>query len=390
MKLAYISPSLLPSRSANSVHVVHQCEAFSQLGLDVSLYAKRNSKNVQNLPSGLAQTYGTGLERVKLRTIFTRWSRANNVTIAIYAILRLLFADRADAVLSRNLFASFLLAVFSRIPLIIEVHQLETGFRRWMQRVAFRRSGVIVVTISEQLKKDLTLAVGRTETPVVVLHDAAPDGMEPLPEAEQRAWRREQLGDRAVEHYQLVCGYVGHLYAGRGVEVIESLARECSDVLFLVFGGNEQDVEAKCRQNSSPNLRFVGHVPHPVARRAMCSVDVLLMPYQEKVSIGLKGHDTARWMSPMKMFEYMASGTPFIASDLPVLREVLRNGHNALLVPPSDIQSWKAALFALKNDAELRRQLAQNAYADYQSEYTWRRRAERLVACVKAKCAQSS
>ena len=41
MKLSYISPSNLPSRTANSIHVIMQCKAFSDIGLKVTLYAKR-------------------------------------------------------------------------------------------------------------------------------------------------------------------------------------------------------------------------------------------------------------------------------------------------------------------------------------------------------------
>ena len=112
----------------------------------------------------------------------------------------------------------------------------------------------------------------------------------------------------------------------------------------------------------------------------MGAVDLLLMPYQAQVSIGLVGHDTGRWMSPMKMFEYMSSGTPFVASDLPVLREVLRDGDNAVLVAPNDLPAWRRSILALQDDPALRQTLARRAYDDYQAHYTWRRRAERIRA----------
>lgn len=150
-------------------------------------------------------------------------------------------------------------------------------------------------------------------------------------------------------------------------------------MLFLVIGGNEDDVVEKRKMNDLPNLRYLGYVPHPQARKAMCSVDLLLMPYQEKVSIGLKGQDTGRWMSPMKMFEYMSSGTPFVASDLPVLREVLDDGRNSVLAPPQDLEGWRQRVKALKDDPSRRRELAQRAYQDYHENYTWRRRAEIII-----------
>lgn len=382
MRLAYISPSVLPSRSANSIHVVQQCDALDKTGSDVTLFAKRQSADESGLRAELKRAYGVDLERVNLRTVYTPWARANNLTIAIHAVFNVLLGERFDGVLSRNLFASFLLAFCSKTPLIIEVHQLEKGFRGWMQRMACRRAGVTVVAISGQLSADLKRWVGNLKLPIQVLHDAAPEMPALSSEQERQDWRDELVVD-SVDRGKFVCGYVGHLYPGRGIEIIEDLARMCPDVLFLVIGGNESDVVEKRRQNDSPNLRFLGHVPHPVARRAMSSVDLLLMPYQEKVSIGLDGHDTGRWMSPMKMFEYMSSGTAFVASDLPVLREVLRDGDNAVLVAPKSVEAWRQSIFALRDDRALRKDLARRAYEDYQDHYTWRRRAERIVAFLQ-------
>lgn len=380
MKLAYISPSVLPSRSANSVHVVQQCDALGSLGIDVTLFAKRFERTV-DLQADLRHAYGVELERVTLSTVYTRWSRANNITIAVHAILRILVGGGFDAVLSRNLFASFLLAFLSNIPLIIEVHQIERGFRGWLQRMACRCARVKVVVISEQLGRDLGPWIGGKEGAIYVLHDAAP-AMPTLPaQGERLSWRQELLPDSA-DQGKFICGYVGHLYPGRGIEIIEALARECQDMLFLVIGGNDSDITERRRHNTQSNLRFLGHVPHPVARRIMSSVDLLLMPYQEKVSIGLVDHDTGRWMSPMKMFEYMSSGTPFVASDLAVLREVLHDGENTLLVAPQSVAAWRCGIQTLRDNPALRKDLSRRAYDDYQNNYTWRRRAERILALI--------
>lgn len=381
MKLAYISPSVLPSRSANSIHVVQQCEALAQAGAEVTLFAKRERRDADGLHGAVTAAYGVSLAGVELRTLHTPWARANNITIAAHACGALL-RERFDGVLSRNLFASFLLACLSRTPLIIEVHQIEKGFRAWMQRVACRRPGVKIVVISEQLGADLRRRVGALESRVHVLHDAAPETPAQPTEPDRQSWREALLPD-PVERARFVCGYVGHLYPGRGIEIIEALARRCPDILFLVIGGNAGDVAEKQRNNALANLRFLGHVPHTDARRAMSSVDLLLMPYQEKVSIGLDGHDTGRWMSPMKMFEYMSSGTAFVASDLPVLREVLRDGDNCVLLAPENVEAWRASLLALRADPERRRELARRAYEDFRDNHTWRRRAQRIIALLE-------
>ena len=62
--------------------------------------------------------------------------------------------------------------------------------------------------------------------------------------------------------------------------------------------------------------------------------------------------------SPLKLFEYMAAGRPIVASDLPSIREVLRDGVNALLVPPGDPVAMAAAIARLLGDRALAARLA--------------------------------
>ena len=61
-----------------------------------------------------------------------------------------------------------------------------------------------------------------------------------------------------------------------------------------------------------------------------------MMPYGKMVA-GSSGGNIAEVSSPMKMFEYMASGRVILTSDIPVLREVL-NENNAVFYIPEDIE----------------------------------------------------
>jgi glycosyltransferase involved in cell wall biosynthesis len=81
----------------------------------------------------------------------------------------------------------------------------------------------------------------------------------------------------------------------------------------------------------------------------------------------------------MKMFEYMASGVPIIASDLPVLQEVLRHGENALIARAGDPADWMEKLRGLLADPALRVRLARAAQEDLVRSYTWDARARHVV-----------
>ena len=301
----------------------------------------------------------------------------------MYATASLLLKYKDDIIISRNLYAAFLLSVIFRRKLLFETHQLEFGLRKFIQRSVVKQMSVKTVVISRKLKTLLGSHLSIDPSSWHVLHDAAPSGIVRLNPNERRN-KLYNILPIADTKWSAVCGYFGQLYMGRGIEVIEELARLKPDVLFLVYGGNESEVKLrKHKNNNLDNLFFGGHLPHSDIQLIMKSVDILLMPYQRSVSIGLPKHDTARWMSPMKMFEYMASGVPVVSSDLPVLREVLRDKENSLLVLPDDISAWLASINRLIDNPYFADEIGRKAHAEYQSIYTWSKRAKYLLKLAR-------
>jgi len=103
------------------------------------------------------------------------------------------------------------------------------------------------------------------------------------------------------------------------------------------------------------------------------SFDILLAPYSSNVAVsGDSNSDTSRFMSPLKIFEYMSSCKPIVASDLTVLKEIL-NSNNSLLVNPDDENEWVCAILKL-HDKNERYKISRQAYLDFQN-YTWTNRA---------------
>jgi glycosyltransferase involved in cell wall biosynthesis len=100
--------------------------------------------------------------------------------------------------------------------------------------------------------------------------------------------------------------------------------------------------------------------------------DVLILPNP-------KSAISSEFTSPLKLFEYMASGRPIVASDLPAFREILRHDENALLVEAGNPQALVAGISRIKRDPTLGGRLARQAREDVRA-FTWARRAERLEA----------
>jgi glycosyltransferase involved in cell wall biosynthesis len=88
-------------------------------------------------------------------------------------------------------------------------------------------------------------------------------------------------------------------------------------------------------------------------------------------------------MSPLKLFEYMASGKPILASDLPVLREILTDGVNCKLASPDDPSEWVKALELLVQDRAYAMKLGDVAKKELIEKYTWKCRAQKVLQGLK-------
>ncbi len=276
-------------------------------------------------------------------------------------------------------------------PTILEVHDLprgrspSAGVRLFIKGRGRRRLVAITRALANDLAQQFKIpGPGKAEAGAFTV--VLPDGVDlerfenlPEPRAARLALQQQAVG-RKLEPERFTVGYSGHLYAGRGAEFMLDLAERLPEVQFLLVGGEPADVE-RLRQEAQHRgpLRVIlaGFVANAALPGYQAACDVLLAPYGEKVA-GSSGGDIARYLSPLKLFEYLACGRALVASDLAPLREVL-NAENAVLLPSRDLEAWSAAITHLKNHPEEAGKLASQAPQDA-VQYSWERRAERLIA----------
>jgi glycosyltransferase involved in cell wall biosynthesis len=374
MKIVYISNSIIPSRSANSIHVMKVCQAFAENGHDVVLLAPDLSE-----PQGSGTGDPFAFYSVKpIFEIVTLPARTGRVGTHLYELRAAREAARRapDLIYSRSAFAALL--TDSRIPTIFECHAPIN--RSWLTSqllgALIRRPNLVrFVVITQSLKAHFLAAYPGLAAKILV----APDAADAPPATCAPAPLESRPGSLAV-------GYVGHLYPGKGLEVVVPLAARCPWATFHIVGGTESDL-ALWRQRSTgiDNVVFHGHQPPAVAASYLATFDVVLLPNQRTVrAFGAKsdasGLDIGQWTSPLKMFEYMAHGKAIIASDLPVLKEILTHERNALLAPPEDLDAWAACLKRLNDDPALRARLGAAAKQEFLAAHTWLERSARTIA----------
>lgn len=347
------------------------CAALARLGHQVDLVTKRGSGRPKPIEDIFAFY---GLEP-NFRLIELARPAFRGGGLVFSALVRRLVKGRGkayDLALCRDLLGAYF-AAGTHMPVAFEAHgtiEAKTHLGIW-ERVLRSQSFRGLITISNALAEDFRRRrLTRPDGQILV----APDG------AEASLVTRIEQHERAQDHRErpFSIGYVGNLYPGRGVGLMRRLAENLTDCSFHLVGGDEHSISS-LRALVPPNVVVHGFVAPADLAGLYARFDVLLMPYQKRVGVASGAADTVRWMSPMKMFEYMASGKAIISSDLPVLREVLVDGRNARLVPPGDLESWLAAIRELREDAPLRRALGERAKAELLDKYTWDARARNVL-----------
>lgn len=371
MRIVCISTSLVPDRTANSLQLMKSCEALAANGHELQLILPAFGPTLA-WPA-VAGHYGLTTEFAIRRLPVIRALRRYD-----FALLSLLAARswRPDLYYVWPLQVAGAASLLGR-PTVLELHDQPQGrlgpawFRWFLLGAGARR--IVITTQALQTHLQAQFDPAR----LVELALVAPNGVDidryrhlPAP-----AEARRQLG--LPESFTAV--YTGHLYHGRGAELMFALAQSRPDLSIVWAGGTEPAVaewRQRVEQSRLSNLHVLGHIAHARVPLVQAAGDLLLMPYEDRIEVS-GGGDSADFASPMKAIEYLAAGRPILASDLPVLHEVL-DEDCARLLPPTDLERWRSAIDELRQNPERRRELAAEAQSRA-GQYAWTRRAQRAV-----------
>lgn len=367
MRIHYLSDSELPSRRANSVHVMKMCGAFAADGHEVTLFAYRFA------PEQDVHAYYDVHAPFAIRSLpSVRMPAAKRVARIADAWRHSRRPPRPDVFYGRDLYA-MLAARGTGVPLVFEAHTPpQNRTHAWLlSKLLAAKSLARLVVISSALRRRYeALFPEFPRERLLVAHDAA-DAPLPRAAAEPIAWP----GRPGVQQV----GYVGSLLPGKGADLVVALARRLPQLDFHVLGGAPAEVQRLRILHRGANLHLHGYVEHHRVPAYLAHMDIALLPADRRVVVS-SGADISDWMSPLKLFEYMAARLPIVASALPVIGEVLTHEVNALLVPPGNEPAWAAAVERLATDSTLRQRLARRAHADFDESYTWRQRGARVLA----------
>jgi len=175
--------------------------------------------------------------------------------------------------------------------------------------------------------------------------------------------------------------YIGTLADWQGLEVvIKALPKiiEQRPVQLRIVGRGR----SRQRKILSKHIRKLGvegsvivqpAVPHHEVSALIAESDICIAP------LGLNDRNVTQGACPIKVLEYMASSRPLIASNMPIVRELVREDVDALLFSPNDPDDLARQTLMLLNDVDLSRRLADSATKRALTKFTWHESQKKLV-----------
>ena len=371
MRIAFISTSNIPSRTANSIQVLKVCQAFQKLGHAVKLWLPGNAP-IQTWDE-VASHYGIS------DPISIEWIRSSRLLKRYDFSIRALLAARSwkpDSYYVWPLQTAAAAATL-RLPTLLEMHDRPQGrfgptlFRRFINGRGKRR----ILPITKALNQWLSVTYDVKLMPPFSIVCPMGVDIDRYADLPSPAEARSQIGLEET----FTAGYSGHFYPGRGIDLLYELALRNQDINFIWMGGEDKEIaywRERVKAEGVENIHLRGFIPNEDLPLYQAACDALLMPYEKKITTS-SGGDTAQFASPMKVFEYMAAGRVILSSDLPVFREVL-NPSNSILLPPNDADAWTRALRSIKQDPHLG-QILRHEAQKRSSTYSWVQRASRSM-----------
>ena len=374
--LLYISLGNLPSKMAHTVQIAKMAQSLSQKVEDFSLLTSGDIVSAfKGMDSefknwyGLTQQFNVVRLPVQLHAKYpfpqNYYSQKYFKLAALYACLK----SPSFVYTRSNPIVASLLKI--GIPVLWERHDLleenlepDSLYHQFINS----KNAVGLITLSSDLAESY-INNGFDPEKILIAHSGVDLSNFQADLSKDVARKMRSLPQQAK-----IVLYSGHLYDYKGIPTLIETAALLPEYQFVLVGGWQQDIDRAqiaCQQKNIDNVRFIGHVSQTELATYLYAADILILPTSKKWNL-------SSTTSPLKLFDYMAAKRPIVASALPNIMTVLRDGENALLVEPDEPAAFKQAIVNLLENPSLANSLVQCAAKEVKN-YTWDRRTDLIL-----------
>lgn len=360
----YVCEVNYPSSSAYGIHVLKMCDSLINKNTKTNLFApnisisKQKLKNIYNIKNN-----------INYISIFNKKKNLNFYERVIFSFkvfnqknYKISKNNEKNLYLSRSVVFAVLACLLNK-KIILELHHELTGLTKiiffLLKKMGFLNNLKYIF-----IHKNLVKIFKPLKSCYICLDDAV------------------NINDfkKFKPNYKAkTCIYVGSFHKGKGVEKILQLAKKLKDINFHLYG----DKRFLNEKINIRNLKVFDHIPYKKIPNVLSNYNVALMPYENRVMGRLKNINLVNFMSPLKMFDYLASSKIILASDLKVYSHILKHNYNSILIKDR-IDEWVFWINRIFNTKKNFKYLKNNAKKTAMN-FTWQKRSKKILDFAKKK-----
>lgn len=378
MKIYYIANARMPTEKAHGIQIAKMCEAFVEQGIDLELVVP----NRRVTEKSIKKFYGLRVEIPTIRLLVPDWYRYGRIGFFISSCVfaaayffyllgkRLQGAGGIIYTIDIDQF-SFFLIPFTGMPYFAEIHDAKKSSLPFL--LFFRRIGGVIAT-NLTIQSNLINIFGIQREKTRAWSNAV--DLEMFRQNENKISARQKLD---LPRDKKIAMYVGKIYSWKGLDTLVKAAEKAQDILFYLVGGTEDELRHIGAVKKMPkNLICVGQQPFSEIPHWLWAADVLIV-----LGTSLNEYSYLH-TSPMKLFEYVASHRPIVASKTPAIEQIV-SGTEVLFCNPDDFSDLVKKIRYMCDHAEEAKKYADNAFKRLKTVFEWNQRA-RLIHDFIAKC----
>ena len=337
-KIYYITYSSIPSSLPSSLQIIKVCENLSRNNFKITLLKPgTGDKSIS-----IKRFYGLK-HNVKIKEFKRFKSFPQGFYFYLYSFYCLFFILKKNnsVTITRNYFICYLLLLFKK-DVILEIHHdiiVEGRVTKFILKNLnfFNRKNLInIIAISNSVKNLFVDKFKVNPKKIKVLPSGSSIRINQLP--------------KISYNKRLRIGYFGSISPSKGINTLIKLSKIDPNNDYYIFGGDKKDIQRFQIKNLNKNLFFIQYIPYAYLAERMIKMDILTLPYTKIIRSSGSVDEISKYISPLKLFDYLAVGKIIISSDLKVLREVIGTKNAYFIKNYENIFEWKKNIEIIKNN----------------------------------------
>ncbi|MBV6625074.1 MAG: glycosyltransferase family 4 protein [Rivularia sp. (in: Bacteria)] len=260
-------------------------------------------------------------------------------------------------------------AVKNGIPAIYEHHHHED--KPFAQEIVKNPLFQIAVTVGDTVRQSM-IANGMPPEKVIKLHNGYNRLFMERHSQAATEWRKKLLQNNREK----LIVYSGALEQFKGIDILVDVAKQLPEVQFVCAGGRENQVkhyQQLAQEKQVDNITFLGFILQQELASLLQAADILAHPHCSGKA--------ATFTSPLKLFDYFASGTPIVSTRIPSLTEFENTKAIAAWCEPDSATEFKASL-AQVLATHPRKIEGYSDSIDFVKQFSWENRAAKILSYV--------